>query len=144
MYATAQSLTLIRITLILKRLSNTLNALKAGGIAVAGVVIDGVDFSKVKEADIQAVASYAKATKTRVWISATAEGDKLEDSAPKALLEYFTAVIHLVSKSSVTQVSILKMGKRQTLSPRLSLIQRRFLLQTSKSRKAAFTEGRFY
>lgn len=112
----------------LEKVVNTLNALKAGGIAVAGVVIDGVDFSKVKEADIQAVASYAKATKTRVWISATAEGDKLEDSAPKALLEYFTAVIHLVSKSSVTQVSILKMGKKTDLESTLKLDSKTLLI----------------
>lgn len=112
----------------LEKVVNTLNALKAGGIAVAGVVIDGVDFSKVKEADIQAVASYAKSTKTRVWISATAEGDKLEDSAPKALLEYFTAVIHLVSKSSVTQVSILKMGKKTDLESTLKLDSKTLLI----------------
>ena len=32
----------------LEKVVNTLNALKAGGTAVAGVVIDDVDFSKVK------------------------------------------------------------------------------------------------
>lgn len=105
----------------LEKVVNTLNALKAGGTAVAGVVIDDVDFSKVKEADIQAVASYAKATKTKVWISATAAGEKLEDSAPKSLLPYFTAVIHLSAKNAATQVSILKMGKKTDLECTLKL-----------------------
>jgi len=71
----------------LEKVINTLNALKAGGIAVAGVVIDGVDFGKVKESDIQAVASYAKATKTKVWMSATAEGDSLGTLTAGALVE---------------------------------------------------------
>ena len=74
----------------LEKVVNSLNALKAGGIAVAGVVIDNVDFSKVKESDIQVVAAYAKATKSKVWMSATVTSDKLEDSAPKAILPYFS------------------------------------------------------
>ena len=45
----------------LEKVINTLNALKAGGIGVAGVVIDGTDFGKVKESDIQARAAVVKA-----------------------------------------------------------------------------------
>lgn len=112
----------------LEKMVNTLNALKAGGTAVAGVVIDDVDFSKVKEADIQAVASYAKATKTKVWMSATAEGESLEDSAPKQLLPYFSAVIHLSAKSSATQMSILKMGKKTDLECTLKLDSKTLLI----------------
>ena len=112
----------------LEKVVNTLNALKAGGIAVAGVVIDGVDFSKTKEADIQAVASYAKATKVKVWISSTADGDELKDSAPKAILPYFTAVVHLTSKGSVTQVKILKMGKNTDIESNLKLDSKTLLI----------------
>lgn len=105
----------------LEKVVNTLNALKAGGIAVAGVVIDGVDFAKVKESDIQAVSSYAKATKTKIWVSASSEGDKLEDSAPKAILPYFTAVVHLAAKGKETVIQILKMGKNTDVETSLKL-----------------------
>lgn len=116
----------------LEKVVNTLNALKAGGTAVAGVVIDDVDFSKVKEADLQTVASYAKATKTKIWFSATSDGDKLEDSAPKALLPYFSAVIHLSSKNSTTQLSILKMGKNTDIEASLKLDSKTLLITNSK------------
>lgn len=116
----------------LEKVVNTLNALKAGGIDVAGVVIDGVDFSKVSEEDFQSVANYAKATKTKVWISATAEGDKLEDSAPKNILPYFTAVVHLVSKNSVTQVELLKFGDKKDIPTSLKLDSKTLLLTQNK------------
>ena len=105
----------------LEKVVNTLNALKAGGIAVAGVVIDGVDFAKVKESDIQSVSSYAKATKTKIWISASEAGDKLEESAPKAILPYFTAVIHLAAKGKETVIQVLKMGKNKDIETTLKL-----------------------
>ena len=105
----------------LSKVVNTLNALKAGGIAVAGVVIDGVDFAKVKESDIQSVSSYAKATKTKIWISAAEAGDKLEESAPKAILPYFTAVIHLAAKGKETVIQVLKMGKNKDIETTLKL-----------------------
>ncbi len=112
----------------LQKVVNTLNALKAGGIEVAGVVIDGVDFAKVGEDDVQAVASYAKATKTKVWMSATADGEKLSDSAPEAILPYFTAVVHLESKNSVTQVEILKFGKNTDVASNLKLDSKTLLI----------------
>ena len=112
----------------LEKVVNTLNALKAGGIAVAGIVIDGVDFSKVEESDLQSVASYAKATKSKVWISATAEGDTLAEQAPAVLLPYFTAVVHLVSQGTATQLSILKMGADQNVDSTLKLDSKTLLI----------------
>ena len=112
----------------LEKVVNTLNALKASGINVAGVVIDDVDFTKVKEADLQSVASYAKATKTKIWFSSTSEGDKLEDSAPKSLLPYFTAVVHLSSKGKDTNVNVLKMGKNTEFEDSLKLDSKTLLI----------------
>ena len=113
----------------LEKVVNTLNALKAGGIGVAGVVIDGVDFAKAKESDIQAVASYAKATKTKVWVSATAEGSKLSEQAPKAILPYFSFVVHLEpSKSNGTSVKILKAGKQENVDTTLRLDSKNSLI----------------
>ena len=115
----------------LERVVNTLNALKAGGVAVAGVVIDDVDFDKVKEADIQSVASYAKATKVKVWVSSTSEGEDLEDQAPKNILPYFTSVLHLESSGSSTALKILKMGKKEEVETSLKLDSKTLLI-TSK------------
>ena len=112
----------------LEKVVNTLNALKAGGIAVAGVVIDNVDFAKAKESDIQAVASWAKATKAKVWISATSDGDELKEQAPKAILPYFNAVVHLISKGSQTQLKVLKMGKNEDLESTLKLDSKTLLI----------------
>ena len=113
----------------LEKVVNTLNALKAGGIGVAGVVIDGVDFAKAKESDIQAVASYAKATKTKVWVSATAEGSKLSEQAPKAILPYFSFVVHLEpSKSNGTSVKVLKAGEQENVDTTLRLDSKNSLI----------------
>lgn len=116
----------------LEKVVNTLNALKAGGIEVAGVVIDGVDFSKASLEDIQAVASYAKATNTKVWISATADSNNLSDQAPKDVLDYFTAIVHLESENSVTQVKILKMGDKKDVVSNLKLDSKTLLITPVK------------
>lgn len=115
----------------LEKVVNTLNALKAGGISVACVVMDNVDFAKAKEADIQAVASWAKATKAKVWISSTADKDDLEDQAPKAILPYFSHVVHLSSKGSATQLQVLKAGKAIDIEGNLKLDSKTLLI-TSK------------
>ncbi len=112
----------------LEKVVNTLNALKAGGIAVAGVVIDNVDFAKVKESDIQAVASYAKATKAKVWMSSTVASDKLDDSAPKAILPYFNIVAHLTSKGTTTLLQLLKVGKNKDIPSELKLDSKTLLI----------------
>lgn len=112
----------------LEKVVNTLNALKAGGIAVAGVVIDDVDFTKVKEADVQAVASYAKATKTKVWISSTNAEDTLEGSAPKDIVPYFSVVVHLAAKGKETLLKVLKAAKGADLDAALKVDAKTWLI----------------
>ena len=113
----------------LEKVINTLNALKAGGIGVAGVVIDGTDFGKVKESDIQAVASYAKATKTKVWMSSTVDSDSLSEQAPKAILPYFSMVVHLAaSKAKGTEVQVLKAGTKPVEDATLKLDPKSYLI----------------
>lgn len=116
----------------LEKVIYTLNALKVAGIEVAGVVVDGVDFKKVSEEDIQAVQNYAKVTKTKVWFSATVEGDSLEDSAPKEILSYFTAVVHLQARNSITQLEILKFGSEKNIPSNLKLDSKTLLITTNK------------
>ena len=112
----------------LEKVVNTLNALKASGTNVAGVVIDDVDFAKVKEGDLQTVASFAKSTKTKVWFSSTVAGETLDECAPKALLPYFYAVVRLASKGNVTELEVLKMGKAGAIETGLKLDSKTLLI----------------
>lgn len=112
----------------LSKVVNTLNALKAGGIAVSGVVMDGIDFSKVTEGDINAVAQYAAAEKVTVWASATAEGDKLADSVPVDLEKYFAAVVHLNQKSEGVSIDVLKIHDKKDVATGIKLDTKTSLL----------------
>jgi KaiC/GvpD/RAD55 family RecA-like ATPase len=112
----------------LAKVITTLKALKTGGIAVAGIVMDGVDFAKVSADDMKAVSSYAKEEKVTVWMSATVEGNKLSDSVPKALENDFAAVLHLSQKPDGVVVEVLKMGKETNLSTTLKLDAKTLLM----------------
>jgi len=112
----------------LSKVVNTLNALKAGGIAVSGVVMDGVDFSKVSEGDINAVAQYAAAEKVTVWLSANADGDKLSDSVPASMEKYFGAVVNLAQESDKVAVKVLKIGDKKDVDTGLKLDSKTLLI----------------
>jgi archaellum biogenesis ATPase FlaH len=112
----------------LEKVIATLNALKTGGIAVAGVVMDGVDFSKVSENDVKAVANYAKEEKVIVWMSATVEGAKLSDSVPSSLENYFTAVLHLVQKQDGVVIEVLKLRNKQGIEAAIRLDSKTLLM----------------
>ncbi len=107
---------------------STLKALKAGGIEVAGLVMDGIDFTKVSEDDVKAVADYAKAENVKVWTASTAEGTKLADSVPANLEKYFAAVLHLASDGSAVAVNVLKMHDKKDVAASLKLDSKTLLL----------------
>ncbi|MBQ0051914.1 MAG: hypothetical protein KBT11_07610 [Treponema sp.] len=86
----------------LTKVVNTLNALKAGGIAVSGVVMDGIDFSKVSEDDVKAVAAYAKSENVVIWASA--------DSVPANLEGNFAAIVNLEQKNDGVAVEVAKIN----------------------------------
>ena len=112
----------------LSKVVNTLNALKAGGIAVSGVVMDGIDFSKVTEGDINSVAQYAAAEKVTIWVAATAEGEKLSDSVPANLEKYFGGVIHLSQKPEGVTVNVLKLHDKKDVAVNLKLDTKTLLI----------------
>ena len=112
----------------LSKVVNTLNALKAGGIAVSGVVMDGIDFTKVTEGDINAVAQYAAAEKVTIWTAATADGDKLSDSVPATFEKYFAAVVHLSQKNDSVALDVLKIHDKKDISTGLKLETKTSLL----------------
>lgn len=112
----------------LAKVVNTLKALKAGGIEVAGVVMDGVDYAKVSEEDVKAVADYAKAENVKVWFSASAEGEKLSDSVPAALEGYFAIVAHLEQKASDVELAVLKLRDKKNIDTSLKLDTKTLLI----------------
>ena len=107
---------------------NTLKALSAAGIAVKGVVMDGIDFTKVSEDDVKAVASYAQSEKVTVWTSATSEGAKLADVVPANLEKYFDVVVNLSQTGSNVAVDILKLGDKKDVESGLKLDSKTLLI----------------
>lgn len=107
---------------------NTLKALSAAGIAVKGVVMDGIDFTKVSEGDVKAVADYAQSEKVTVWTSATSEGAKLADVVPANLEKYFDVVINLAQTDSNVAVDVLKLGDKKDVESGLKLDSKTLLI----------------
>ena len=107
---------------------NTLKALSAAGIAVKGVVMDGIDFTKVSEDDVKAVADYAQSEKVTVWTSATSEGAKLADVVPANLEKYFDVVINLAQTGSNVAVDVLKIGDKKDVESCLKLDSKTLLI----------------
>lgn len=107
---------------------NTLKALSSAGIAVKGVVMDGIDFSKVSEDDVMTVADYAKSEKVTVWGSATAEGTKLSEVVPANLEKYFDIVVNLAQTGSNVAVDVLKLGDKKDVNTGLKLDSKTLLI----------------
>ena len=105
-----------------------MNALKAGGIAVSGVILDGIDFAKVSEDDVKAVANYAKSENVTVWGASTADGEKLADSVPANLEGYFSAVLHLNQKNDAVSVDVLKIHDKKNVEAGLKLDTKTLLI----------------
>lgn len=104
----------------LEKVVSTLNALKAGGIAVAGVVMDGIDFSKVSEADVKAVADYAKKENVVLWASS--------DSVPANLENNFSIIVNLSQTSDAVVVDIAKLNEKKNISTGLKLDSKTLLI----------------
>ena len=104
----------------LAKVVNTLKALKAGGIAVSGVVMDGVDFAKVSEDDVKAVADYAKAESAKVWFSS--------DSVPTSVEQYFAVVANLEQKPDGVVLTVQKLGDKKNLDTNLKLDTKTLLI----------------
>lgn len=104
----------------LAKVVNTLNALKAGGIAVAGVVMDGIDFSKVSDDDVKAVADYAKKENVVLWASS--------DSVPENLEKYFSIIVNLSQASDAVVVEIAKLNEKKNISTDLKLDSKTLLI----------------
>lgn len=107
---------------------NTLKALASAGIVVKGVVLDGMDFEKVSEDDVKAVADYAAAEKITVWTAATTEASTLDQIVPANLEKYFSAVINLNQSGNSVSVNVLKLNDKKDISTGLKLDSKTLLI----------------
>lgn len=112
----------------LSKVINTLVALKAGGIDVAGVVIDGVDLKKVSKDDMATVGAYSKTAKIGIWLSSTSDSDSIKDSIPQDIAGFFDIVVHLTSKADGVQMSILKLREKENIGASLRLDSKTLLM----------------
>ena len=92
----------------LPKVINTISALKAGGINVQALVIDGLNIDKTSSDDIKAVADFAKEEKLTVWFSDTKENGKLLDSVRSEIASYFAVVAHIESAGGNIKLNVLK------------------------------------
>ncbi|MCI1209980.1 MAG: hypothetical protein LKF96_11100 [Treponema sp.] len=113
----------------LPKVIKTLKALKDAGIKLAALVIDGIDLTKVSEADMKVAADFVKTENIKAWFSTTADGEKLSDSVPEENLQkFFTAILHLSPKPDGVVVSIVKLRDRNDISTSLKLDSKTLLI----------------
>ena len=97
-------------TFTLPKVVNTLKALKEGGIAIASVVVDGLDLAKASKADLDCFADFVKSEKMTAWFSYTSEAADLKGTLDADKLADFATVGHLAASGNALSLTILKNG----------------------------------
>ena len=87
-----------------------------------------MDFEKVSEDDVKAVADYAAAEKITVWTAATTEASTLDQIVPANLEKYFSAVINLNQSGNSVSVNVLKLNDKKDISTGLKLDSKTLLI----------------
>ncbi len=90
------------------QITKTLSTLAESGIKVEGLIVDGLDFSKVSSEEITAMKDYAKKAEVAVWYSCDAESADAASILDAKVLETVDALIYLESKSDSIELKILK------------------------------------
>ena len=96
-------------TVSAEQIVSTLKALNAGGIPTACLVIDGLNFSKVRESDITALKNYAAEAGFVIWATCNCE-----DEDPCTVMQAETAaqlntIVHMEQKNDAIDMTVLKM-----------------------------------
>ena len=86
----------------------TLKAMNEGGIKIASIVVDGLDFATVSKEDLDCFAAFVKAEGMTAWFSYTNEAPDLEAQLPKDKLSLFATVAHVASNGSTLMLNVLK------------------------------------
>ena len=97
-------------TFTLPKVVNTLKALKEGGIAIASVVVDGLDLAKTSKADLDCFADFVKAQKMTAWFSYTNEAADLNGTLDSDKIADFATVGHLAAEGNTLSLTVLKNG----------------------------------
>lgn len=98
-------------TFTLPKVVATLKSLKEGGTNIEGVILDGLDFSKVETKDLKAFADFIKAQKMTAWFSATSEADTLKNTLDADKVELFATIAHLAADGKELSLNVLKNGE---------------------------------
>ena len=96
-------------TVSAEQIVNTLKALLAGGIPTACLIIDGLNFSKVRENDITVLKNYAAEAGFVIWATCNCE-----DEDPCTVMQAETAaqintIVHMEQKGDAIDMTVLKM-----------------------------------
>ncbi|MCQ2613988.1 MAG: hypothetical protein MJ183_10355 [Treponemataceae bacterium] len=85
-----------------------LAALKAGGIAAACLVIDGLDVNRVTAADLAELKAYGKEADMNIWFSFNSDADSVEAAFGADVAKEINTVINLEQKADTIQMKVLK------------------------------------
>ena len=88
---------------------NTLKALLSGGIPTACLIIDGLNFSKVKAEDIKALKDYAAEAGFFIWATCNCEDEDPCTVMDSATAEQINTIVYLEQKSDTIDMKVLKM-----------------------------------
>lgn len=97
-------------TFTLPKVVNTLKALKASGINLSQVVVDGLNLANTSKEDLDCFAEFIKSEEMTSWFSYTNEAETLKETLETPKLEAFATVSHLAAKGKEVTLSILKNG----------------------------------
>ena len=91
-----------------KQIVGTLEALSSGGIKIEGLVIDGLDFTKVTDDTIKVLKDYAKKAKIVVWFGVSTDETDIKKMFKPDLEKIIDAALYLDQKPDSIQMQVLK------------------------------------
>ncbi len=112
----------------LPHIVTTLEALAQGGIQASCLVVDGVDLSKLKSDEVQAIADYAKKSGVTVWFSASSDASDLGGTLSADLQGLFQAVVRLEARAGSIELLILKLRDEDARASGLVLDSKTLLI----------------
>ncbi len=96
-------------TVVAPQIVRTLKALAEGGINTACLIIDGLDFSKVTEDDMNVLKAYANDAQAVIWFSCNADTSDIS-LVNNCISDKVDAVVYLEQKPDAIEMKILKAG----------------------------------
>ena len=111
-----------------KQIVGTLEALSSGGIKIEGLVIDGLDFTKVTDDTIKVLKDYAKKAKIVVWFGVSTDETDIKKMFKPDLEKIIDAVLYLEQKPDSIQMQVLKIRDDKVPDSSMKLDSKTLLL----------------